>query len=186
MQLWDNKARLWLLRTLTVCIIWIYSSICQPLSSPLYNTHPTWLSLTNELKFVDKRHQINSLSLVNLLLLINKFSFICEGQSCRVRIINHNPKLVWIMAWCRIGDKPLSEPMLTRFTDTYMQHYGQMRFINRWYYFLNEKDHCKPGCMSAGTHTAMDAMWCICWEISKDDYHIKNRAKMAALLRKII
>ena len=31
-------------------------------------------------------NQINSLSLVNLLLLINKFSFICEGQSCRVRI----------------------------------------------------------------------------------------------------
>ena len=44
-------------------------------------------ALTNELKCVDWRHQINSLSLVNfLLLLINKFSFICEGQSCRVRI----------------------------------------------------------------------------------------------------
>ena len=25
-------------------------------------------------------------------------------------------------AWCRIGDKPLSEPMLTRFSDTYMRH----------------------------------------------------------------
>ena len=56
------------------------------LSLPLYDTHPTWLSLTNELQFVDLRHQINSLSLVNLLLLINKFSFICEGQSCRIRI----------------------------------------------------------------------------------------------------
>ena len=33
-----------------------------------------------------------------------------------------NPKLVQIMVWCRIGDKPLSEPMLTRFTDTFMQH----------------------------------------------------------------
>ena len=51
-----------------------------------YNTHPTWFSLTNELKFVDLRHQINSISLVNLLLLNNKFSFICERQSCRVRI----------------------------------------------------------------------------------------------------
>ena len=28
------------------------------------------------------------------------------------------------MAWRRIGDKPLSEPMLIRFTDEYMQHYG--------------------------------------------------------------
>ena len=31
----------------------IYQSICQRLSLPIYNTHPTWLSLTNELKFVD-------------------------------------------------------------------------------------------------------------------------------------
>ena len=28
------------------------------------------------------------------------------------------------MAWCRIGDKRLSEPMLTWFTDVYMQHEG--------------------------------------------------------------
>ena len=30
--------------------------------------------------------------------------------------------VVWIMAWRRIGDMPLSEPMLTRFTDAYMRH----------------------------------------------------------------
>ena len=29
--------------------------------------------------------------------------------------INNNPALVWIMAWRRPGDKPLLEPMLTRF-----------------------------------------------------------------------
>ena len=28
------------------------------------------------------------------------------------------------MAWLRIGDKPLSEPMLTRFTDAYIRHKG--------------------------------------------------------------
>ena len=27
------------------------------------------------------------------------------------------------MAWRRIGDKPLSEPMLTKFADAYMRHY---------------------------------------------------------------
>ena len=27
------------------------------------------------------------------------------------------------MAWRRIGDKPLSEPMLTQFTDAYMRHF---------------------------------------------------------------
>ena len=32
------------------------------------------------------------------------------------------------MAWHRIGDTPLSEPMLTRFTDAYMQHKGEMSF----------------------------------------------------------
>ena len=36
--------------------------------------------------------------------------------------IYNNPVLVWIMAWCRIGSKPLYEPMLTPFTDAYMQH----------------------------------------------------------------
>ena len=87
----QQKARSWLLRTLTFRIIWIYRSICQRLSLPVYDTHPTWLSLTNELKFADKRQQINSLSLVNLLLLINKVSFICEGQSCRVRITQFSP-----------------------------------------------------------------------------------------------
>ena len=30
------------------------------------------------------------------------------------------------MAWRRIGDKPLSEPMLTRFIDAYMRHLGEM------------------------------------------------------------
>ena len=36
--------------------------------------------------------------------------------------IDNKPRLVEIMAWYRIGDKPLSEPMLTRFTDEYMRH----------------------------------------------------------------
>ena len=26
----------------------------------------------------------------------------------------------WIMTWCQIGNKPLSEPMLTQYTDSYM------------------------------------------------------------------
>ena len=34
----------------------------------------------------------------------------------RVQLTN-NPALFKIMAWCRIGDKPLSEPMLAQFTD---------------------------------------------------------------------
>ena len=33
--------------------------------------------------------------------------------------IDNNPALVLVMAWRRTSDKPLSEPMLTRFTDAY-------------------------------------------------------------------
>ena len=36
--------------------------------------------------------------------------------------IDNKPTLVKIMAWRRIGDKPLSELMLSRFTDAYMRH----------------------------------------------------------------
>ena len=36
--------------------------------------------------------------------------------------IDIKPALVQIIAWCRISDKPLSEPKLTRFTDVYMRH----------------------------------------------------------------
>ena len=34
--------------------------------------------------------------------------------------IDNNPALVQIMAWCRIGNKPLCEPMLIWFTDAYI------------------------------------------------------------------
>ena len=36
--------------------------------------------------------------------------------------IDQKSVLVQVMAWRRTGDKPLSEPMLTQFTDAYMQH----------------------------------------------------------------
>ena len=36
--------------------------------------------------------------------------------------IDNKPALVQVMAWRRLGDKPLSEPMLTWFTDAYMRH----------------------------------------------------------------
>ena len=36
--------------------------------------------------------------------------------------INNKPALVQVMAWCRIGNKPLREAMTTQFTDAYMWH----------------------------------------------------------------
>ena len=41
---------------------------------------------------------------------------------------DNNPALVKILAWRRIGDKPLSEPMPTQFTNAYMGHQG--RWVN--------------------------------------------------------
>ena len=36
--------------------------------------------------------------------------------------IDHKPALVYVMAWRRPGAKPLTEPMLTQFTDAYTRH----------------------------------------------------------------
>ena len=40
-----------------------------------------------------------------------------------------NTALVKIMAWRWLGDKPLSEPMLTRLTDAYMWHWAEIRYV---------------------------------------------------------
>ena len=36
--------------------------------------------------------------------------------------IDNKPALAEVMAWCRRGNRPLLEPVLTQFTDAYMQH----------------------------------------------------------------
>ena len=36
--------------------------------------------------------------------------------------IDNKPAMVHVMAWCRTGNKPLPEPMMTQFTDAYMRH----------------------------------------------------------------
>ena len=57
--------------------------------------------------FVDKKFCI----LIDISL-----KFVPKGQ------INNIPAMVQIMGWHQIGDKPLSEPMMTLFSDTYMRH----------------------------------------------------------------
>ena len=39
-------------------------------------------------------------------------------------LIDNETALVQITAWRRIGAETLFEPMLTRFTDAYMRHWG--------------------------------------------------------------
>ena len=40
--------------------------------------------------------------------------------------INNIPALVQVMAWRRPGEKPLSDPMMVKFTDAYMRHSASM------------------------------------------------------------
>ena len=67
---------------------------------------------------------------------ISKYIFFNEKFFILIRIplkcVSMSPndnawELVQVMAWRRIGDKPLPEPMLTQFTDAYMRHY-----MGRW------------------------------------------------------
>ena len=37
-------------------------------------------------------------------------------------LIDNKPALVQAAAWCRTGDKPLPEPMMTQLIDAYMHH----------------------------------------------------------------
>ena len=43
-------------------------------------------------------------------------------QLFRMSPIDNKPALIQVMAWRRIGDKPLPKPMMTQFTDAYMRH----------------------------------------------------------------
>ena len=60
-----------------------------------------------------------------------KCIFFKENDKISIRIslkfvlrspFDNKPTLVQVMAWCRTGDKPLPELMLTQFTDAYMRH----------------------------------------------------------------
>ena len=62
---------------------------------------------------------------------IFKCIFLSENDRILIKIsltfvprspIDNKPALVQVMAWRRIGDKSLPEPMMAEFTDAYMRH----------------------------------------------------------------
>ena len=70
-------------------------------------------------------------------ILTDKFKciFLTENDRISIRISlkfvsksprENKPALFHVVAWCRTGDKPLPEPMLTRFADAYTRHLGDM------------------------------------------------------------
>ena len=64
-----------------------------------------------------------------------KYIFLNENDRIPIRIwlklvlrslIDNKTALVQVMTWHQIGAKPLSKPMLTRFTDAYLRQKGEM------------------------------------------------------------
>ena len=51
------------------------------------------------------------------------FEFVAKGP------IDMWSALVQVMAWCRSGDKPLLEPMMTDTTDAYLHHF-KLQWVN--------------------------------------------------------
>ena len=51
--------------------------------------------------------------------------------------IDNDPALVQVMAWRVFGNKPLSEPMLTRFNDAYMRHKGWVNEFSAGIHFID-------------------------------------------------
>ena len=51
--------------------------------------------------------------------------------------IDNDLALVKIMAWCRIGDKSISETMLARFTDAHLRHQEEMVLLGCRGYDIN-------------------------------------------------
>ena len=64
------------------------------------------------------------------------YIFLCENYCILIEIsviyvpncpINTKPALIQVMAWWQINDKPLSDPMMALFTDTYLQQFWILR-----------------------------------------------------------
>ena len=53
---------------------------------------------------------------------IIKFRFRISLKFVPSSAIDNKPALVQVVAWCRTGDKPLHEPMLTHIIDAHMLH----------------------------------------------------------------
>ena len=66
---------------------------------------------------------------------IFKCIFLNENDRIKIKIslkfipkspIDNKQVFVQAMTWCRIGDKPLPELMMTQYTAECIQHYGEM------------------------------------------------------------
>ena len=88
----------------------------------------THLQLTYSLSSVKCEFGVGIHDVFRCIFMNEKFGVLIEIVLMFVpsALIANYPALVKIVAWRRIGGKPLSEPMLTWFTDAYMRHKGEM------------------------------------------------------------
>ena len=71
---------------------------------------------------LDKMTAISQTTFSRTFLWMKKFAFFFIKKCVPKDPIKNNQTLVLTMTWRRIGDEPLPEPILTRFTHAYMQH----------------------------------------------------------------
>ena len=68
---------------------------------------------------------------------IFSFIFVNEKSCILIKIslksVPNGPVLVQMMAWRRIGNKPLSDSMITRFTDPHIRHGGGGELKVKWH-----------------------------------------------------
>ena len=90
------------------CLYWL-RCLLQPGVTTIHSSRPG----QNGRHFADDISRCIFVNEKFYILIKNLLKFVPKGP------IDNSPALVEIMAWRQIGSKPLSEPMLTWFTDTY-------------------------------------------------------------------
>ena len=100
-----------------------YLNQCWPRSPTPYGIiRPQWVNSSpsgqNGRHFADYNFRCVFVNEMFCILIKISLKFVPKGP------IDNNPTLVQIMAWHRIGDKPLSESMRSQFTDIYVVQGG--------------------------------------------------------------
>ena len=88
----------------------------------IYWTNP-WVALVLNTSPPGQNGRRFADDMLRRILVNGKFCILIEisQKSVPYSLIDNDPALVEIMAWHRIGDTPLSEPILTGFTVAYMR-----------------------------------------------------------------
>ena len=83
-------------------------------------------------------------------------------------LIDNNPTLVNIVAWRRIGNKPLCEPMVTLFNNAFMHHQGRwakMQLLLLLSSYITDETIKSPFtmCVHSGVWACTHTRTFICW-----------------------